>query len=219
MAAIDVRQTALERRRYDRIAGLYDAFAGLMERRAQGWRRELWALAGAGTILELGVGTGQNLAYYPRDRAIVAVDLSPLMLERARDKARRIGVQPRLEVADAQCLPFANGSFDVVIATFLFCSVPNPALGLAEARRVLKPGGKLLLLEHVLSERPLLRLCMRWLDPLPFHLWGAHIQRETVHAVRAAGFVEVLDTNLALDVVKRIEARVRRVTDSVTRAT
>jgi hypothetical protein len=79
-------------------------------------------------------------------------------------------------------------------------------LGLGEARRVLAPGGRLLLLEHVLSRRPLLRSLMRFLDPIPFHVWGAHIDRDTVGNVRQAGFVDVVDTDLSLDVVKRIEA-------------
>ena len=86
-------------------------------------------------------------------------------------------------------------------------TLENPVLGLAEARRVLKPSGHLLLLEHVLSRKAGLRQLMRWLDPIPYHISGAHIDRDTVDNVRRAGFVDVIDRNLSLDVVKRIEAR------------
>lgn len=94
-----------------------------------------------------------------------------------------------------------------MVATFLFSSVPDPVLGLTEAKRVLKPEGHLLLVEHVASQRPVLRRLTRWLDPIPLHIWGAHIDRDTVDNVRRVGFVDVVDTNLSLNVVKRIEAR------------
>lgn len=204
---IDERETALARMRYDRIAPIYDAVEWMMEWRARRWRRDLWSRVEPGRILELGVGTGNNLRYYPADREIVAMDISEKMLERARRRADRIGSSVRLDTADAQRLPYDDESFEVVVASFLFCSVPDPVLGLSEARRVLVPGGQLLLLEHVLSAWPPLRRLMQLLDPIPHHVWGAHIDRDTVENVRRAGFVDVRDTNLSLDVVKRIEAR------------
>lgn len=208
LAHVDKRLTDLTRRRYDRIACVYDALESLMELGARTWRRDLWTQIRAGQVLELGVGTGKNISFYPMDREIVAIDISERMLERARDRARRLNARARLDLGDAQCLPYADQSFDVVVTTFLWCSVPDPLLGLNEARRVLKPGGQLLLLEHVLSDRPVLRRLMHWLAPIPVHLWGAHIDRETVNTVRAAGFSEIKTTNLWGDVVRRIEARV-----------
>ena len=205
-ADIDDELTALTRRRYDRIASIYDGVESLMELRARRWRRDLWSRVTSGCVLEIGVGTGKSLRYYPEGCDIIAVDISEHMLARARKRAHRLGLRVRLDVADAQRLPFQDATFDVVTATFLFCSVPDPARGLAEARRVLKPGGRLLLLEHVLSRRPILRRLMRWLDPIPVHLWGAHINRETVGTVRASGFVNLVETDLSLDIVKRIEA-------------
>ena len=205
--ATDARETRLTRERYDRIAPIYDALEWMMEWRARRWRRDLWSRVGTDRILELGVGTGKNIRYYPAGRDVVAMDISEGMLARARHRAERLCATVRLEVGDAQALSYADASFDVVVATFLFCSVPDPVLGLTEAKRVLKPGGQLLLVEHVVSQRAVLRRLMQWIDPIPLHIWGAHIDRDTVDNVRRAGFVDVTDTNLSLDVVKRIEAR------------
>jgi len=202
------RRTDLTRRRYDRVAPVYDLMESFLERRFRAWRRELWRRVDAGTrVLEVGVGTGKNLAVHPFESIVTGIDLSPKMLARAQRRARRLGSQTRLELADVQALPFADGSFDVVVATFVFCSVPDPARGLQEVRRVLRPDGRLLLLEHVLSERRALRAVMRLFDPLTVRISGAHIARETVLNVRAAGFDDLRVADLSLDVVKRIEAR------------
>ena len=109
-------------------------------------------------------------------------------------------------VADAQALPFSDGIFDAAVTSCVFCSVPDPVAGLREVLRILRPGGRLLMLEHVLSRKPVLRQLMRWLDPVPVHLWGAHIDRDTVANVRQAGFAVEVERDLALDIVKRIEA-------------
>ena len=175
-----------------------------MEWRARRWRGELWSCVGPGRIIELGVGTGKNLRYYPPGR-----DISPWtsdkMLAHARKRAEPLGSRVRLERGDVQALRYPDASFDVVVGTFLSCSVPDPLLGLAEARRVLVPGGRLLLLEHVLSHRPLLRRVMQWIDPVTSRIWGAHIDRDTVDNVRRAGFGDVAETDLWIDVIKRIE--------------
>ncbi len=200
------RETEITRRRYDRIAPVYDAIEWVMELRVRRWRRALWERVEGRKLIELGVGTGKNLPYHPAGVQVTAVDLSPKMLERARRRAERLGSTVELELADVQQLPYPDGTFDVAVATFLFCSVPDPVLGLREARRVLKPGGKLFLMEHVLSEIPVLRGLMRFFDPIPVRVWGAHIDRETVGNVERAGFRHIRTTNLSLDVVKRIEA-------------
>lgn len=201
-------ETEIVRRRYDRIAAVYDIFNAAMELGARTWRPDQWSRVEGPRILELGVGTGKNIPFYPAGADVTAIDISQKMIARAARRAAKLGVSVRLELADAQRLPYANGTFDSVVATFLFCSVPDPRAGLAEARRVLKRGGRIHLLEHVLSRRPLLRRLMRWLDPIPFHLWGAHIDRDTVDSVRAAGFVIIQERDLMMDVVKQIEATV-----------
>lgn len=200
-------ETAIVRRRYDRVAPIYDAMEWFMERLSLSrWRPDLWERVEGDNVLEVGVGTGKSFKHYPRDRQITAIDISPKMLEQAERRARKLGVDVRLLEGDAQALPFEDSSFETVVTTCVFCSVPDPVRGLREIHRVLAPGGQLLMLEHVLSRKPVLRTLMRWFDFLSYHLWGAHIDRQTVQNVRKAGFVDVAATDLALDVVKRIEA-------------
>ncbi|MBZ0270898.1 methyltransferase domain-containing protein [bacterium] len=198
--------TEVTRRRYDRIAPLYDLVELASALQTRKWRRGMWSRA-RGRVLEIGVGTGRNLALYPKDAAIVAIDLSPRMLARAEKTAKKLGLSSaRFEVADAEALPYPDASFDTIVTSCVFCSVPDPVQGLREARRVLRPGGKLLMLEHVLSEKPGLRPLMRWLDPIPFHIWGAHIDRETVSNVHAAGFTDIDVKKRSLDIVLEITA-------------
>ncbi|MGM0578858.1 MAG: class I SAM-dependent methyltransferase [Myxococcota bacterium] len=201
-------ETEGARRRYDRMAPFYDAMEWFAERGAfSRWRRDLWSRVGGERVLEAGVGTGKNLPYHPAEAEVVAMDLSPAMLERARRRAERLGVDITLDEGDVEDLPYQDGSFDVAVATFLFCSVPHPVQGLRELRRVLRPGGRLILLEHVLSRKPILGTLMRWLDTPVHRMVGAHIARDTVGNVEAAGFEIVRVEELAGDVVKRIEAR------------
>jgi ubiquinone/menaquinone biosynthesis C-methylase UbiE len=166
-------ETGVIKHRYDRVAPFYDAMEWFMElSRFAKWREELWGRVEGNKVLEVGVGTGKNLPYYPSGRDITALDISPKMLERARQRARKPGVDVELVEGDAQRLPFEDNSFDSVVTTFVFCSVPDPVQGLRELHRVLKSGGQLIMLEHVLSHKSVLRILMRWFDFLPYHLWG-----------------------------------------------
>ncbi|HMM40396.1 MAG TPA: methyltransferase domain-containing protein [Thermomicrobiales bacterium] len=199
--------TDLTRHRYDRIAGGFDRMEALAERRMAGWRAELWQRVRGPRVLELGVGTGKNMSYYPAGAGVTAIDISPRMLDIARARAAVIGVDVELREADAQRLPFADASFDTVVATFVFCSVPDAVVGLREARRVLAPEGQLLLLEHVLSENRLLKPLMRAANPVVVRVMGANINRRTVVNVERAGFTIERVDDLWRDIVKLIEAR------------
>jgi phosphatidylethanolamine/phosphatidyl-N-methylethanolamine N-methyltransferase len=203
-------ETEAARRRYDRGAATYDLREGLMELVVRRWRRALWALVPPGRILEVGVGTGKNIPYYPNGAEVTAVDFSPKMLERAKRRAQRAGNRAGLQLMDAQALAFSDGSFDSAVATFVFCSVPDPVLGLSEVRRVLKPGGRLYLLEHVRSDWPVLGRLMDFVNPLFLRMTGANLNRRTVENVRRAGFsileVRGLSFGPGRSVFKRIVA-------------
>jgi phosphatidylethanolamine/phosphatidyl-N-methylethanolamine N-methyltransferase len=179
--------TERTRARYQRIAPIYDATELLAERRYRPWRRELWTLARGPRILEVGVGTGKNMPFYPAGPQITAIDLTPGMLARARRRARDLGIEVQLREDDVQALDFPDDAFDTAVATFVFCSVPDPVLGLRELRRVVRPGGRILLLEHVRSEGRWLGRLMDLLDPLVVRLIGAHVSRRTADNVRRAG--------------------------------
>jgi len=159
-----------------------------MERtRYTGWRELLWKKVTAGLVLEVGVGTGHNLPHHPPGSRIVGVDLSGRMLEKATSRHGESRADLSFSQMDAQELAFPPDSFDTVVATFVFCSVPDPVRGLQEARRVLAPGGRLLLIEHIRSPRPALGRVMDWMNPIMVRLTGANINRDTVENLRRAG--------------------------------
>lgn len=201
------RATQLTRARYDRIAGIYDRLERPLETRCfQQWRTTLWERVQGPRVLEIGVGTGKNMPFYHKGWQITAIDLSPRMLEQAKRRAEREHVEVDLRLGDAQALPFADASFDTVIATFVFCSVPDPVQGLREAARVLVPGGQLLLLEHVLSRNVILRPLMQLANPMMVRMSGANMNRETVKNIERAGFAIQRVDDLWGDIVKFIEA-------------
>jgi ubiquinone/menaquinone biosynthesis C-methylase UbiE len=159
-----------------------------------------------GHALEVGVGTGKNLPYYPQGVKVIAIDISSGMLQRARRRAQRLGSDVTLMQADVQHLPFAGHTFDTVFATCVFCSVPDPTLGLRELRRVCKPEGRLLLLEHMRPGHRLPGFFFDLFNPLVVRLLGANINRRTMANIRAAGWMIRLEENLISDIVKWIEA-------------
>ncbi|HBY95190.1 MAG TPA: SAM-dependent methyltransferase [Chloroflexi bacterium] len=183
----DPEATARTRARYQRIALLYDRMERLAERRYRSWRAHLWSLVRGPRVLEVGVGTGKNMPFYPPGVEVTAVDLTPGMLERARRRAADLNLDVDLCLGDAQALDFPDATFDDVVATFVFCSVPDPVLGLKELGRVVKPGGRVLLLEHVWAANPIVGALMDVLNPLIVRVTGANINRRTVENVARSG--------------------------------
>jgi len=206
---IDERATAQTRSRYDRLAPIYDLMEALPERRFEPWREMLWAQVPEGRILEVGVGTGKNLPYHPPGAEVVGIDISERMLKRARQRAAELGNSVELHQMDAQRLDFPDDSFEAAVSTFVYCSVPDAVRGLRELGRVVKPGGKIFLLEHVrINEPELVGKVMDLLDPVAVRLMGPHINRRTVENVLRAGLeVERVESLAAVDLVKFIVAR------------
>lgn len=192
-------------KRYNRVARIYDLLEGPMETLFSKWRNDLLKNA-KGKVLEAGIGTGKNIPYYPKGIKLTGIDFSNKMIEQARKK---YGDQAQIELLemDAEQMTFEDNSFDTVVTSCVFCSVPDPVSGLKEIRRVCKVGGKVLMLEHVRSNHKIIGLLMDLLNPIPLYIHGANINRKTEENLIKAGFVRdnIKVTNLWYDIVKLFE--------------
>jgi len=178
------------------FTALYDSMLKSTEEEGlRDMRRETLSRA-SGRTIDLGAGTGANLGLYPDSvTELVLAEPDPHMLRRLHPKAEEAGVDAEIVEAGAERLPFEDSSFDTAIFTLVLCTVPDPAAALAEAARILKPGGRLLFVEHVRSEDSGLA---RWQDRLerPWRFFGdgCHCNRDTVATIEAAPFtVEGVD--------------------------
>jgi len=211
---IDPKATAITKRRYDRIAPFYDLMETVMERLLfRKWREIVWQTVDtAREILEIGIGTGKNIAYYPNDAKITAIDLSDRMLVLARKQTEMADIKNvDLLQMDAQAMAFPDDSFEMVVATFVYCSVPDPVLGLREINRVLRPDGKAVFLEHMYPENPFLGGIFDLLNPIVVRLWGANINRRTLTNIQKAGLEIQMVKNLTFyGIFKLIIARPRK---------
>jgi ubiquinone/menaquinone biosynthesis C-methylase UbiE len=194
-------------RLYEKEAPKYDRqmrfFEWLLFRNGREWV----CSQAEGELLEIAVGTGRNLPYYPDGVRLSGVELSPAMLEIARTRARELGREIDLRVGDAQALEFPDESFDSVVCTLSLCTIPDYRAAVAEVRRVLRPGGRFFLLEHVRSPLLPIRTAERLLEPLMLRFEADHLTREPLEHLRAEGFaIERLERS-KLGIVERVAAR------------
>jgi ubiquinone/menaquinone biosynthesis C-methylase UbiE len=139
-------------------------------------------------VLEIAVGTGRNLAFYPAEARLIAIDMSPSMLAVARRRALEIGRPVDLRQANAESLPFSDKSFDSVMCTLSFCCIPDPDRAIAESARVLRPGGKLVMVEHVRSPVWLVRTIQHVLEPISVRFQADHLVRDPLDYISQADF-------------------------------
>ena len=205
----DIRETQFTKKRYDTTSVIYNLMEWPVEQIwYKKWRQNLWLRIKGTKVLEIGVGTGKNIPYYPEQIELTGIDLSPGMLKRAKQLlAQEQKDHVMFKEMDTQNMDFPDNHFNEVVATFVFCSVPDPILGLKEALRVTKPGGKLHLLEHMRSGNAIFGAAMERLDSPIHYLTGVHIARQTVENVKATGWKIEEVKDLAMGgIFKRIEA-------------
>ncbi|HLC99228.1 MAG TPA: class I SAM-dependent methyltransferase [Candidatus Nanoarchaeia archaeon] len=194
--------------KYDRAAGLYDIFELPLEKIWFSRWRKKYISPLKGRILEVGIGTGKNIPYYSQYANVTGIDFSRKMLERAEKRLERSGKKNiELKLMDAEKLEFEDNSFDYVVTSCVFCSVPDPVKGLKEIKRVLRPSGKLVMIEHVLSSNKAIAFIEKLHNPIMRFLTGTEINRDTKKNIQKAGLRIIKDIKLALfDVFRLFEA-------------
>jgi ubiquinone/menaquinone biosynthesis C-methylase UbiE len=166
-----------------------------------------WACAQVtGEVLEIAFGTGRNLPFYANDVRLTAIELSPEMLAIGKKRAAELGREVDLRIGDAQALDFDAESFDTVIITFGLCTIPDDRLAASEAYRVLRVGGRLVLLEHVRSPSRVVRTLQRLIDPLSVHFGADHLVREPLDYLEDVGFAIDSVERLKWGIVERVIA-------------
>lgn len=200
-------ETERVRRIFEKEAPKFDRSMGRWDRILFAGTRE-WVCAQArGEVLEIAIGTGRNLRLYPDDVRLTGIELSPAMLEIARDRAGQVGREVDLRVADAEALEFPDRSFDTVICTYSLCTIPDDRAAVREVRRVLRPGGRFVLAEHVRSPVKVVRAIERAIEPLAIRFGGDHLTREPLEHLRAERFTVEEVKRSKLGIVELVAAR------------
>ncbi|MET7401789.1 class I SAM-dependent methyltransferase [Dactylosporangium sp. NPDC005572] len=206
-------ETAKVLRAWNTQAAAYDRQIARFERIWFTGGREWIGARARGRVLEVAVGTGRNLPHYPAGTTLTGIELSPAMLAIARQRAAGLGLDVDLRTGDAEALPFDADTFDTVVCALSLCTIPRPAAAIGEMHRVLVPGGRLLLLDHVGSTWPPVRAGQWLLERLTIRTAGEHFTRRQLPLVTAAGFEIVEAERRKAGTVERIHAR-KRVTDT-----
>src|SRR5919107_4837702 len=196
----DIHQAGEAKRGHPIFAALYDPMAASAERRWMGERRRRLLAGARSAVLEIGGGTGANLAYYRDVDRVTVAEPDSFMRKRLGQKLADVNVPVEVSDARAEALHFPDGTFDTVVSTLVLCTVPDQGSALDEVRRVLRPGGRLLFIEHVRAEGSR----ARWQDRVE-RTWGwlfggCHPNRDTVAAIEESGFeIEAFESFLPPD--------------------
>lgn len=199
--------TAKARRVWDELAQRYDKDIQLVERAWFGGGREWVCSRARGDVLEVAIGTGRNISDYPDDVTLSGVDLSPAMLAVAAQRSGELDRAVDLREADAEMLPYEDESFDTVVCTLSLCAIPDHARAIEEMARVLRPDGRLLLLDHVGSRWWPVWAVERLIELFTVRAMGEHMTRRPASMLAAAGLEIVESERLKLATVERIHAR------------
>lgn len=200
-------ETAKVLRAWEKSAPGYDRQIAFLERIWFGGGRQWLGARAQGRVLEVAVGTGLNLPHYPADTVVTGIELSPAMLAIATKRAADLGRDVDLRTGDAEALPFGDQVFDTVVCALSLCTIPEPATAIGQMWRVLVPGGRLLLLDHVGSTWPPIRAVQWLLERVTIRAAGEHFTRRQLPLVRAAGFDIVEVERLKAGTIERVLAR------------
>jgi ubiquinone/menaquinone biosynthesis C-methylase UbiE len=201
------QRTQRLRRYWDRHARNYDKQMAFWERRLFADGRQWICAQASGEVLEVAIGTGRNLPHYPQEVRLTGIEFSPAMLELARRAADRLGRQVDLRLGDAQALDLPDASFDTVVCTLSLCAIPDDRRAIAEMRRVLRPGGRLLLLDHVIGQPRWVRVIQWLLEQVTRPIGEEHLCRRPLLHVQAQGFEIERHQRFKLGIVERLTAR------------
>ncbi|UJW29952.1 methyltransferase domain-containing protein [Saccharothrix sp. AJ9571] len=194
------------REKWDKYAPRYDRDIGFFEWVQFGGGREWVCSQAHGDVLDVAVGTGLNLAFYPDAVRLTGIDFSPAMLKLARTRAAELGREIDLREGDAQALPFPDASFDTVVCTLGLCGFPDERAAIIEMHRVLRPNGTLLLLDHVGSHHRLIRAGQWLLEKLTVRMLGDYQTRRPLPLVEEAGLIIQRQERLKAGTVERVAA-------------
>jgi ubiquinone/menaquinone biosynthesis C-methylase UbiE len=201
--SVDQRRTAY----WNKHAGKYDGAMEFWDRHLFGDSRPWVCGRAAGEVLEVAVGTGRNLPLYPDGVRLTGIDWSPAMLGIARERAATLSLDVDLRPGDAQALDFPDASFDTVLCALGLCAIPDDRRAVTEMARVLRPGGRLLLVDHVAASSRALR-AVQWLyERITIPTAGEHFRRRPLTHVRDLGFQIEETERFKLGIVERVCAR------------
>ncbi|TMR88370.1 class I SAM-dependent methyltransferase [Nonomuraea basaltis] len=195
------------RRYWDKHAASYDRQMAYFDRILFGDTRSWICGQASGDTIEIAIGTGMNLPLYPEGVRLTGVEWSPAMLDLARRRASALGIKADLREGDAQALDFPAAGFDTVVCTFSLCAIPDDRRAIAEMARVLRPGGLLLLADHVAASAWPVRAAQRLLEVVTVPMGGEHFLRRPIEQLPEHGLTVERHDRFKLGIVERLAAR------------